>query len=316
MEYRFELINEHNIKDLPSLFKDAFQEDYSLKYLQGKFNSLHEGGELFSFVAYDLNNSIAGLYAIFPMFITQDQNRILAGQVGDIMIHSEHRKSRDLFFTLANHAHNYAKEKGMKCIFAFVYGINGSYPLFTRYLDFQDDEKFVGYNLKVKTVPMSKYSKKYRLVGLTYQFYFSLIKAIMVKKRNEFLFFDKDMGYPEIHKDENFISYKLGYSNCEIWEVNRVRFLVKVNRDGSLGIGDVDNCSSDEVSKAISKMKNIAFWMGVRILQFEVSENHFIDQILSQKETRIHNRHLLYLNLDEKFPGDKVKYTFSELDTY
>jgi hypothetical protein len=316
-EYRYELLNEINIKDLPLLYKNAFNENRTLNEIKGKFNSSRmDCTEWFTFIAYDSKNSPAGLYAIFPFLISYNGEQILTGQVGDILIHSEHRKQRDLFYNLANHTHEYAKSKGIKFVFAFVFGTKGSYPLLTRYLDFIDNEMYRGYIMKINTLPISYWTKKYKLLLFLYKPYFNLVKKLFLSKHKSFLNTHLDIGYGQIEKTEKFISYKKGFSNCEILEVNGVRFLIKINEDGSMGVGDVDKLSQKEILKGIQRLKYISFILGIRVIQFEMSEGHILDKILKNKTESNQNRRLLLLKLDQTINIDNFKFTYSELDTF
>ena len=316
LEYTFELLNDQNIEDLPVLFKNAFNEDRSADNVKSKYDSSKTGGNNFTFIAYDSNNNPSGLYAIFPVYINYNNENILAGQVGDILIHSDHKKSFNLFSKLANHAHDYAKINGVKLLFSFVCGMNGSYPALIRYIDFIDDECYNGYNLKINTLPFSSFSKRYSFINFFFKSYFLALKKLFFKNKDSFLHFSKNVEYNEIEKNNDFIKYKQTYSNCEILEIKGVRFLIKLNKDGSLGIGDVDKCSVLEIKSAIKKIKKIAFFMGVRIVQFEVSKGHILDQILSSDYSVVNERRLIYLTLDENIDGSSVKFTYSDLDTF
>ncbi len=314
--YTFELLNDNNIKDLPSLFKNAFNEVRSIESIKSKYDSSKTGGNNFTFIAYDSNNNPGGLYAIFPVYINYNNEKILAGQVGDILIHSDHKKSFNLFSKLASHSHDYAKNNGIKLLYAFVYGDKGSYPLFVRYLDFIDNECFKGYCVKINTLPLSSLAKRYPAVNFFYKPYFLFLHKLFFKKQNYFLNFKKEMNYNEIEKDNDYIKYKSSYSSSEVLEIGSVRFFIKLNKDGSIGIGDVDKCSIIEISSSIKKLKIIAFLMGVRILQFEMSKDHILDQILCSQYNAINERRLLYLPLDENINGETIKFTYCDLDTF
>ena len=316
-EFRFELLNDQNIFDLSFLFKDAFNEDRSLEQIKGKYSNKLSNGVNFSFIAYDSNNLPAGLYSLFPVSVRMGGEEILATQVGDIIIHSNYRKNNhNLFAKLSTYAHKHAENNGVKFVFGFVFGTNGSYPVFVRYLDFIDEEKYNGYNLKIPTLPLSNLSKKNFIFKQLYRPYFNLLNMLLLNEKDTFLLQDHDFGYGEIIKDINYIQYKKGFSVCKVVEIKKVRFLIKINKDGSLGVGDVDKNNPIEVFKAIKRLKLIAFLLGIRIIQFEVSEGHFIDKILSEIDTPVHNRRQIYVDFDEKYSGSKVKFTFADLDTY
>lgn len=316
MEYRFEILNDDRINDLPILFKDAFNEDRDINAIKGKYVSYLSDGKKFTVIAYDSENRPAGLYAIFPFYATLNNKKKLIGQVGDILVHSLHRKSSNLFVNMGNHAHEYAKRNGMELLFAFVYGTKGSYPILTRYFDFIDPEKFYGYTIKIPTLPLSRWTKQYPVAKILFTPYLKWLKQLSLKKRDYFIHTGGNKTYGEIIKDKNYIDYKRSYSSANIAEVGGVRFLLKENKDGSWGIGDVDNNSIDDIKKAIDKLKFIAFLSGVRVLQFEISEGHILDQVLSTNYKEVQNRRLIYLNLSNTLDPNQLKFTYSDLDTY
>jgi hypothetical protein len=316
-EYEFVLLNELNIIDLCLLYKDAFNEDRTIEEIEGKFNASILGCfDKYTFIAYDSNKSPAGLYAIFPFYTKYKGESILIGQVGDILIHSKHRKQHDLFFKLASHSHEYAKSRGVKFIFSFVFGLKGSYPILTRYFDFMDTNTYKGYNIKINTFPLSKWSKKYRIFNFLYKPYQRIITSIMFNEHEGFTKLEEEMNYGEIIKDNSFISYKKGYSRIQVLSTQNVRFLLKINKDGSLGVGDVDKLSLLEIKKGIKHLKVICFLLGIRIMQFEMTEGHVLDEALKHFGQFNQNRRLLLLKFDPSINLQDFKFTYSELDTF
>lgn len=313
-EYRFERLDANNIEDLKVLYKDAFDEDRTIEYTRNKFNTTKLGGQYFAFIAYDNNNFPAAFYALFPVEVTMNNQKYLSGQVADLMTHSLHRK-KGLFLKLANHTHEFAKNQGMKFVFTFQYGTEGAYSGFIK-LKFIDKECINGYYIKIHTFPLNRFAKRYKLLNVFYQPYFNLVEKLFFKKVNYFKYYNKDTNYGEILKENNFIDYKYGYSNCKIFEINNVRYLLKIKPDGSLAIGDIDKNNSEEIIKSLNKLKRVAFWLGIRIIQFEVSKGHLIDDVLSKYYSANNKFHVLFLNLDENFSGNLVKFTYADIDTY
>lgn len=314
-EYRFERLSDHNIEDLKILYKDAFHEDRPSEYTKSKFNTAALGGHYFAFIAYDQNNFPSAFYAIFPFQVQIDGQMYLGGQIADLMTHSQHRR-KGLYYKLANHTHAFVKENGMKFIIGVSYGMNNGTYEGLKKLNFTDPCTFKGYHLKIQTLPLNRIANKNKLLNTVYQPYFNFIRKLNFKKVDFFKYSDKNLNYGEIAKDNNFVSYKYGYSNCEILEIDGVRFFCKMKPDGSLAIGDIDKNSVEEIKYALKKLKRIAFWSGIRIIQFEASEGHIVDQVLSPICNSVDKYRVLYYNLDEKFPGEKVRFTYADIDTF
>lgn len=316
MIYTFRPLKESDITSLVALFKNAFNIDISINYLKGKFSFYANLKKHFSFIAIDETNTIVGLYAIFPYYVCSNNKTILAGQVGDIMIHKNHRKSPNLFQTLANKAHENAKQEGMAFIFTYIYGKKGSYPLFSRLLGFSDSENYIGYNIKIHTFPISNTSSKVKFIKPFYGLYYKFLKFIVFRVNKKDGFQNIYNNKPGIIKDMEFFKYKNEYSDAEVWEVNKVRFFIKMNKDGSLGIGDVDSGPPERIKSALNRIKLFAFFAGIRILQFEMTKNHILSNLLSKKHSMIQTRHLLHLDFADNIDVSKIIFTFSELDTF
>ena len=314
-EYRFERLSESNIEDLKILYKDAFNENRSTEYTNSKFNTQELGGKFFAFIAYDRQNFPSAFYALFPFQLVLEGKKHFGGQIADLMTHSSHRR-KGLYYKLANHTHNFAKENGMEFIIGVSYGMNNGTYEGLKKLNFTDPENFGGYHLKIKTLPVNRYSQKSSILNKIYRPYFNFIKKLFFKKVDYFKYTQKETQYGEIIKDEKYINYKYGYSTCMILEIGKVRFLCKIKPDGSLAIGDIDKNNELDIHKAIKKLKRIAFWLGIRIIQFEVSKGHLIDKVLSSKYSSVDKYRVLYYNLNENFPGDKIKYTLADIDTF
>lgn len=124
------------------------------------------------------------------------------------------------------------------------------------------------------------------------------------------------MNYGEIIKDNSFISYKKGYSSIQVLSTKNVRFLLKINKDGSLAVGDVDKLTFLEIKKGIKHLKVICFLLGIRIMQFEMTEGHILDEVLKNFADHNQNRRFLFLKLDDTIDIQYFKFTYSELDTF
>lgn len=314
-EYRLERLNEINIKDLKVLYQTAYAENRAHEYTRRKFETGRIGGANFAFLAYDKNNVLAGFYALFPVEITINRGKALAGQVADPMIHPLHRNT-GLFFKLVDHTHQFAASRGMKLIFSFLYGTDGLYPVFLRYFDFVEKESLNGYYIKVPTLPIYRHIQRNKFFRFIYKVYYKLVTKMFIKEGGYFKLFNSNVEYDEIVKDENFINYKCGYSSCKVWELKNVKLLVKINPNGSIGVGDVDKNPPEEIKRAIARLKVISFLLGIRFIHIEASHGHILDKILSARYPGIKNRYVLYLKLDEKIEIDSVKFTFADIDTF
>ncbi len=313
-EYRIERLNDENIHDLIPLYKDAFNEDRTVSLIKAKFNTKSIGGEYYSFIAYSKDNIAAAFYALFPVEITSNKAKYLCAQVGDLMTHSSHRR-KGLFYKLAIHTHEFAKKNGVSFIFTFPYDDATSYKGFINKLNFIHSQNLNGFYIKTNTLPLFRWSGKFKFSKYLYSKYVKFIQKIALPKTNLFNYL-RSPETAEIIRNEAFLDYKSGYSSIRISKLNDIGIIYKIKPDGTFAIGDIEKKGEKEVVKLIKKLKTINFFLGIRIIQIEVSSNHYLDQILSKRYVKENHFRLCFLLLDEAFPFDNVQFTYLDIDSF
>ena len=310
--YRFELLSDSNIKDLQVLYLDAFGEDRSLIEIKQKFNTSSIGYGYISFIAYDENNFPAAFYAIFPTRVFFEGEFHLCGQIGDLMTHSAHRR-KGLFEQLANHGHAFAKEKGFKFIFTFLYKDAPSYYGFIHKLHFKDNN-LNAYHIKVPVLPLYRWIYPFLFGRKIYNKYIHFLQFLFFKRTSQIT--SLKMPINELVKDEAFYAYKSNFSEAKNIISNGVRVYCKIKKDGALAIGEMEKSDYKTFTKSLRKLKIFCFFSGLRLIHFEVTQNSYFDLFLKKKYTPYNYYQLCTYQLDPSFCVDSVEFVYGDVDTF
>jgi hypothetical protein len=310
--YRFEILSDSNIKDLQILYKDSFDEDRSIEEIKNKFNTTSVGYGYISFLAYDVNDFPSAFYAIFPTRVRYNGQIYLCGQIGDLMTHSAHRR-RGLFEQLANHSHIYAKEKGFKFIFTFLYKGAGSYNGFVNKLNFKDNN-LNAYHIKIPILPMYRWLYPYHMLRKIYDFYIRLLQLLFFKHSG--IVSKDDFNRNELVKDNAFYAYKSKFSIAKNILINGVRVYCKLKHDGALAIGDMQKTDYKTFKNTLKRIKLFCFLGGIRLIHFEVSEGSYFDSLLSKDYSSYNYYQLCTLSLDDTIAIDEIEFIYGDVDTF
>ncbi len=311
-EYRFERLNEKNIIDLLPLYLDAFHEVRSIDIVRAKFDTASFGAKNWAFIAYANDNTAAALYALFPVIITKNEREILAGQVGDLMTHSNHRR-KGLYITLADMTHQLARLEGVELIFTVPYGENASYQGFMNRLNFIHTHNLNGYYFKVNAFPTFLFTSKSHFIN---QIYLAFAKQILSRLFSIVYSFKNDLvsDYAEVIRSNSFFDYKKKYSQTYVMQIDNVAVWFKIDK-GSLKVGDIEKKSNKNFENILIGLKWVAFALGIRIIQFEASPDTYLDKLLQKIATPICNYRVCLLNFSNLSDTD-FKFTFADLDNF
>ena len=130
-EYSFERLSGEHYRLLQILYENAFNVKISINEITKRFDTRQLGAEVIGFIAiHKPSKTAAAYYGVFPMKAVINNEIILAGQSGDTMTHSNHRK-KGLFVTLAKLTYEECKQKGLKIIIGQPnqYSYQGRNPL-------------------------------------------------------------------------------------------------------------------------------------------------------------------------------------------
>lgn len=309
-EYRFERLSNDNIADLVPLYLDAFKENRPVSKIKAKFDTTAFGAKNWAVLAYAADNTVAAFYALFPVTVFANGQKLLAAQVGDLMTHSNHRR-KGLYITLAEKTHELALAEGLQVVFTVPYGENASYQGFVNRLGFTNTHLMNGYYFKVPTLPVYSLITKATILKSMYETYIGTIVPVLGKAATGF---SHQPAYPSVTREQAFFDYKKSYSGFYLLKAGHTAVWFKIDR-GAIKVGDVDLQETDSVQPALNLLKKIAFATGIRIIQFETSPGTTLDNKLKMLATPVQNYRICIKNYS-KLADTDFRFTFGDLDNF
>jgi hypothetical protein len=297
---------------LPSLiplYKSAFKKDYTLSYLQKKFDTIRFGAEYIGYIAFYNEKAIA-CYVVFPCNMIYKGQTILAAQSGDTMTHPQHR-GKGLFKLLAEKTFELAKNENVKFIFGFPN--KESYHGFTKSLLWVHQENMNMYKINVPTLPIASICKKNKIFSFFYKGYLRILLSFYKKTSPPFTESTSQVGNISIPAYIGYMNYKT-YGGSFIVNINNTNVWMKINN--ALLIGDIEQIKDEEGYQVIKRLKRFAFMAGCRQLVFSFSKGSFWDKELSKNISPEEGFPIAYLDLGVKLPLENLAFSFSALDTF
>lgn len=312
-EYHYERLSEKNISDLLPLYLDAFNEVRTLESVLSKFDTEVFGAKNLAFIAYDQNNIAAAFYALFPVTVLYQQQKIIAAQVGDLMTHSNHRR-RGLFLELATRTHELAWNEGVQLIFTIPYGENSSFKGFVTHLNFKKTYSLQEYEIKSNTLPLAALSEKNPLLKFCYTKYAQLL---LTTYKSLYEFSEHATGASntaEVLKDKQFFSYKK-FSTTWLLKLGETEVWFKIKK-GTLMVGDIRNLSPENVAEFIVALKRLCFKLGIRVAQIDVAPDSKQDIAFRSAMSPIAFYYHVLVLISSTDSFEEVKFCLGDLDSF
>ena len=308
--YIFERISQQKLKDIKLLYKDCFNEDVSLDFLNKKYSTAVFGTDNIGFIAYDIHGDPAAYYGVFPCNVIIGANTYLCAQSGDTMTHPKHR-GKGLFIKLAKMTYELAIMNGIKFVFGFPN--ENSYPGFVNKLKWVHKENLNIYKIKIFTFPIAYICNKVSILSKLYQGYAHWIIKNKLSKRS---FFDNPLVSQKndgVLRNEEFFVYK-NYIKKEIIEINRKGIYIKIA--SALRIGDIESVNKEDFYIILKKLKHLARLLGCYALTFYYSPDTEYDKFLSGKFTSEKGLPIGWVDLGSGLNLETLKFSQADLDTY
>lgn len=307
--YEIVKLTDDNIKDLVSLYENAFGKKTSEAYIKQKFSTEFTNHKNLGFIAYHESGEAAAFYGVLPCFTYVNGEKVLVAQSGHTMTHKKHRRAK-LFIKLANHTFEYCKQKGFKAVYGFpnIY----SYPSFVKKLNWNHFDDYHAFTPRVKCFPWIKVNKIFPPAK-------SLQKAVqkitigLLKNSKAFSNSIQTDKHIVIEHDEPYFNYKKFENNyCKIIGGDNIWF--KFNAMYLL-LGDYE--SSRDLEYTHKRIKKLAFLLGIPHVRYQVSSNTDLYNFCIKSEFEKGNTYpIAGIALDESFPIDKMKFTLADFDTF
>jgi GNAT superfamily N-acetyltransferase len=312
-DYRFEKLNDDNIRHLSEIYKSAYGKEIDISSLMKKFDTSVFGDKNVGFIAFsNATEKPAAFYGVFPCFLLIDGNKIYAAQSGDTMTHKDHQ-GKGLFVSLAKATYEFAQSRGIKVVFGFPN--QNSYPGFVRKLDWQHHEDLLAYVVRAKCIPMIRIKKWF---GISNTFHLKIANLILsiLKKGKPFKSSVIDEQFGGVDRSDDFIKYKTYSPNHLISFCGKS---VWVKPEGMfLKVGDIENCSESDFHKILNRLKVVCFFTGLPYLRFHVSPNTCTERLLIKYGAIKHEQSypIGYVDFGCNFDMKRVKFTMADNDTF
>ena len=312
--YQSERINKSLFPKIKHLYLTCFDTEVSEADLQKKYDTSLFGLSNVGYLASaEENNDAAAYYGVFPIVLTYDNKDILVAQSGDTMTSPNHQK-KGLFIRLANETYSMAEELGIHFVFGFPN--ENSYPGFKHKLDWQFTGFMQKYSIKVPTLPLCEFSSRFKIFSPLYKRY---VKARLKKyqvslKETDLSIFNYSDGNSLVKKDLNFFEYK--QAKGESYLIKFKGFFLFVKADDHLVIGDVGVIDRDKGQKLVDTLKLLARKLGCRKIIINVSENHWLNTILSEYFQAEEGLPIGFRMFDDSINPENIQFIGADFDTF
>jgi GNAT superfamily N-acetyltransferase len=296
-EYRIERLSKNNLTDLTKLFSEVYNK--TSVGLVKKYDTAFAGIEYVGFIAYDKNAQPVAYYGVMPCFIEYGGEKILSAQSGDTMTHPLHR-NRGLFAFLSNMTFDLCKKLGIRIVFGFPN--QNSYPTMIKRLGWIETEKLNRFRLPLDNFLRGLFNSS-TIQQKTLSAFLSEKKGLSNSVIGE--------GWGGVYRDKDYINYK-SFSKTYVLNLSGAEIWVKIGHD--IVIGDIKLSGNGE--QFFKELKFVAKKLGVKGITFQASPGCSAHDLFAQQYQAIPSFPVLFKDFGSGIPLEKIKFTFSDIDTF
>ena len=265
--YLIERCRKENIALLSDLFLRARNIRIAPSYFINKNNPAYTGRSYMGIFAFEQSGIPVAFYGQFPCEVIVRGKKYPAVQSGDVVTHPEHQR-KGLFTAMGNYAREHAAEHGTA--FMFCSPNENSAPGFVRSLGWHLSAHFMKYSWVVSTIPLYRIAGKLRMRRL-YSAYVNLIVRLNMLKAEDFLGDTQIAGLSTVVKSSSYYAYKNTYNQNYLIRWRGVKIWFKVNN--GLVVGEIETTNNLSPQTLVSKLKSLAFWLGIEVVYFQTPAN-------------------------------------------
>lgn len=311
LEFTFERVNDHNIKDLVTLMKKVHNRTMSVAHYKKKLDTSYTGIINIGYFAYSPDGEVAAFYGVYPVQISSGSTHISACQSGDTITNPKYQR-KGLFVTLAKLTYQLAEKNGIKIVFGFPNN-NSSYAFFNK-LNWERQGNFTRiikkYNNPFKFYNWLHYVSSLKIVYYTY------IKILLLFFRGRpFPCSDDTSNSLVIHRTREYFKYKLNIQHSYIFNIDGFNIWLKF--DDGISIGDIEPFDivkqSDKFEKALDKLTKL---LGVDKITAHCVSGSFVYNLFKLNKDQTEGLDIGILFLDKNCSDLPIKFSFSDQDTF
>ena len=308
-EYAIVRLTRDNIKDLAKLYLEVYDSRIGEEYFIKKYNTAYTGVENVGFLAYSKSNQPIAYYGVIPCFIKCEKEIVLAAQSADTMTHPKHRY-KGMFMELSEKTFDLCKELSIRLVFGFP-NQNSYYGAITK-LGWKETEKMDCFTIPVNALPLKSISQKLKLKKLYNQYSEFILKRKLIPSNGVANSVLHD-GFAGVYRSDEYLSHKT-YSGARVIQIDNSR--VWINNRNNLLIGDMEGVIEKNFSRVISKLKAIAWQLGLKQLQFHCSQETGLHKLFKSSFKSSKSFPVLFQDFGSSIPLEKIKFTFADIDIF
>lgn len=310
MDYTITRLNKNNLKDLAWLHAEVYNIQPREFYFQNKYHTAYTGVENVGFIAYNHEKIPVAFYGVIPCFLQHGNKLMLSAQSADTMTHPKYRY-KGMFVELSKLTFDLCSELGIKLIFGFPN--QNSYHGAVHKLGWQLIHNMDCFTIKVNTLPLEKLSHSQGILRKIYKTYTSaVLKKYEIRSKGIESSALAD-GFAGIHRSSEYLSHKtynetklIGFDDVKIW----------ISNHHGLMIGDMEEIDENNFSAVMAKFKNLAFWMGIKNIQFHCSPGTRIHGLFASQLKATPSFPALYQDLGSTIPPSEIRFTLADIDIF
>lgn len=309
-EYYITRLNKQNLADVTKLHTAVYSSAPADNYFPRKYDTAYTGVENVGFIAYNRDRLPVAYYGVIPCFIQYKNETILAAQSADTMTHLQHRY-KGMFVELSNMTFDLCRKLGINLIFGFPN--QNSYHGAVNKLGWQMTDTMTCFSIPVKTLPLESMVSKASLFGTLYKKYISFLmgkRLLPLQGVSNSVFND---GYAGVCRNDDYLKYRT-YNPTQVIKVQHAK--VWMRSKFNLVIGDMEGITAANFTIVIDKLKNLAFRMGLKQIQFHCSPGTELHRLFSMNFKAIQSYPMLFQNFGSPIPIEKIRFTFSDIDIF
>lgn len=308
--YQIVRLSRGNIKDLAVLHAAVYGKEVPARYFEQKYDTAYAGVEFAGVIAYNTDQLPVAFYGVIPCLLTYKDELLLAAQSADTMTHPQHRY-KGMFVDLSNRTFELCRQLGIRLIFGFPN--QNSYHGAVNKLGWMMTERMSCFVITIRTLPLASLSNKIKLFEKIYGAYAKIILTNYSVKENGVANSVIADGFAGVHCSPEYLSYKK-YSPSRVVLVAGAKIWIS-NKQG-MWIGDLENVTDTNFSKVIRGLRKIAWWLGIKKIQFHGSPGTNLHRLFSANFPATPSYPVLFQDFGSPIRPEKIKFTFSDIDVF
>ena len=305
LHFTYKRLDDSCLADVQYLFLTVFNKKKTIPYIKNKYDTSYLGVKYICYIAYHDDKPVA-FYGAIPQKFSSKSTSILVAHACDSFTLNNYQK-KGLHYNLALKTYELMKSEGIK----FVYAFHSENTYFsTKKLGWLEYKKMQRFQFTIATFPIAKLIKKLHLDKIYLHFCTSFLKKHSNTNHDNIVFSSQKFKQ---YNQSDFINYKNGFNKHFMITLYGCCLWIKI--DAILHVGFFTSTTDENFKKAITKLKKIAFFLGINEILFQVLIDSKEYQLLSQIETPKDSWLIGYLPF-ETINLDDLEFNYADLDTF